>query len=156
MKEVFEKIIEQFISIRRVVKNDEDLEWNRAVYKCTEIVRQAAGCNNGWIPCSEKMPPVETEVFILARRKFKDGSYSYTTTMAMYEDGTVSECDSCWMWEDIDGEYDEENDCYILPEGWWESRKYNTMDAHNFEVDDEVIAWQPLPEVPEQYQPKRE
>ena len=56
MKEVFEKIIEQFISIRRVVKNDEDLEWNRAVYKCTEIVRQAAGCNNGWIPCSVRLP----------------------------------------------------------------------------------------------------
>ena len=56
MQEVFEKIIEQFISIRRVVKNDEDLEWNRAVFKCTEIVRQASGCNNGWIPCSERFP----------------------------------------------------------------------------------------------------
>ena len=99
------------------------------------------------------MPPVETEVFILARRKFKDGSYSYTTTMAMYEDGTVSECDSCWMWEGIDGEYDEENDCYILPEGWWESRKYNPTDVTNFAVDDEVIAWQPLPAP---YQPKGE
>lgn len=108
-------------------------------------MQEAEQYNNGWILCSEKMPPVETEVFILARRKFKDGSYSYTTTMAMYEDGTVSECDSCWMWEGIDGEYDEENDCYILPEGWWESRKYNPTDVTNFAVDDEVIAWQPMP-----------
>lgn len=56
MQEVFEKIIAQFTSIRRVIKNDEDLEWNRAVYKCTEIVRQAAEYNNGWIPCSERLP----------------------------------------------------------------------------------------------------
>lgn len=56
MQEVFENIILQFASIRRVIKNDEDLEWNRAVFKCTEIVRQAAGCNNRWIPCSERFP----------------------------------------------------------------------------------------------------
>lgn len=57
MNEVFENIILQFASIRRVIKNDEDLEWNRAVFKCTEIVRQAAGCNNGWIPCSSGVMP---------------------------------------------------------------------------------------------------
>ena len=154
MKEVFEKIIRR---IEVAVKSSDNSNFTNGLLSAQDIIKQEAEqYNNGWITCSEKMPPVETEVFILARRKFKDGSYSYTTTMAMYEDGTVSECDSCWMWEDIDGDYDEENDCYILPEGWWESRKYNTMDALNFEVDDEVIAWQPLPEVPEQYQPKRE
>ena len=57
MQEIFEKIIEKFTNIRRVVKNDEDLEWNRAEYKCKQIVEQAiAEYNNGWIPCSERFP----------------------------------------------------------------------------------------------------
>lgn len=34
------KIIEKFSNIYRVVENDEDLGWNRAVYKCEEIVNQ--------------------------------------------------------------------------------------------------------------------
>lgn len=57
MQEVFEKIIEKFSNIYRVVENDEDLEWNRAVYKCEEIVKQSVTeYNNGWIPCSERLP----------------------------------------------------------------------------------------------------
>lgn len=40
MKEAFEKIKETFANIRRVVETDEDLEWNRAVYKCKTIVSE--------------------------------------------------------------------------------------------------------------------
>lgn len=102
--------------------------------------------NNGWILCEVKMPPVETEVFILAKRKFKNGDYKYIRTTAMYEDGTVLENDSSWGWEDIEGEWDKENDCYIIPEGWWENRHYNPDEVYNNAVDDEVIAWHPLPD----------
>lgn len=41
MQEVFENIVEKFSNIYRVVENDEDLGWNRAAYKCEEIVKQA-------------------------------------------------------------------------------------------------------------------
>lgn len=65
MQEVFYKIIEKFSNIHRVVKNDDDLEWNRAVYKCTEIVKQEAEqCNNGWIPVSERLPENISTVII--------------------------------------------------------------------------------------------
>ena len=86
---------------------------------------------DGWIPCSVSMPPVETEVFILAKRKPKVGDCRYIRTTAVYEDGTVLENDSCWRWEDIEGEWDEENDCYIIPKGWWECRHYNPDDVYN-------------------------
>lgn len=102
--------------------------------------------NNGWIYCSEKMPLPETEVLIVAKRKFKGGDFRYIITSAMYEDGTIRENDSCWRWEDIEGEWDEEEDCYIIPEGWWENRHYNPDDVYNNTVDDEVIAWQYMPE----------
>lgn len=102
--------------------------------------------NNGWIYCSDKMPLVEIEVLIVAKRKFKGGDFKYIITTAMYEDGTVLENDSCWNWYDIEGEWDEENECYIIPEGWWENKHYNPDECYNNEVDDEVIAWQYLPE----------
>lgn len=104
--------------------------------------------NNGWIPCSERLPKVETTVLIHAKRKYKDGSFKDIITTAMYEDGTVLENDSCWRWEDIEGKWDEENDCYIIPAGWWEDKKYNADGELNHAVDDEVIEWQPLPSAP--------
>lgn len=112
-----------------------------------KIVQEVAEeYNNGWIPCDVKMPPVETEVFVVAKRNYRGGEVKYITTTAMYEDGTVLENDSCWRWEDIEGEWDEEEDCLIIPEGWWEFRHFNPDDVYNNLVDDEIIAWQPLPE----------
>ncbi len=138
MQEVFEKIIDQ-LKAESIIVDDE--AGNRAV----EIIEQAAAeYNNGWIPVEEKLPKAETEVLIVAKRKFKSGECRYVITTAMYEDGTVLEYDSCWAWEEIEGEYDEENDCYIIPEGWWENRHYNPDGVYNNPVDDEVIAWQPL------------
>lgn len=40
MKEAFTKIKEAIANIHRVVKTDEDLEWNRAIYKCSTIVSE--------------------------------------------------------------------------------------------------------------------
>lgn len=56
------------------------------------------------------------------------------------------ENDSIWGWEDIDGEYDENEDCYIIPQGWWEYRHFNPDDVYNNLVDAEVLGWMPLPE----------
>ena len=69
----------------------------------------------------------------------------YITTTAIYENGTILEKDSCWYWEDIEGEWSEEDDCYIIPGGWWEFKHYNGDGELNHAVDDEVIAWMPLP-----------
>ena len=148
MQEVFSKIIGK-------IKTDSSVKlygsrnsgnYMIPVDKAIEIVKQAAAeYNNGWISCSVAMPPVETEVFIVAKRKYRGGEVRYITTTAMYEDGTVLENDSCWRWEDIEGEWDEENDCYIIPEGWWENRHYNPDEVYNNVIDDEVIAWQKLP-----------
>ena len=57
MNKAFEKILERLSNIHRVVKTDEDAEWNRAIYKSTEIVKEVAEeYNGGWIPCSERLP----------------------------------------------------------------------------------------------------
>lgn len=57
MNKAFEKILERLSNIYRVVKTYEDVEWNRAIYKSAEIVHEVAEeYNNGWIPCSERLP----------------------------------------------------------------------------------------------------
>lgn len=66
----------------------------------------------------------------------------------MYEDGTVTTEESIWYWYDIDFQYDEDNDVYLIPKGWWEYRYFNPDDIYNNEVDCEITHWMPLPEPP--------
>lgn len=108
---------------------------------CKNIIRKHM--NDGWIP-AWKPPESEKEVLILTDRG--------TITTAIYEDGTVPEERSIWAWTDIDFIYDEDNDINYIPKGWWEYRHFNPDDIYNNVVDENVIAWQPLPEP---YRPER-
>ena len=87
-------------------------------------------------------PKVETEVLVLV-----DCGKGYCITTAFYEDGTVSQYESLWQWEDVDdyGVYDEEEDLYRLPKGWWEYRHFTPEDALECPIDKPVVGWMPLP-----------
>ena len=95
---------------------------------------------SNWISVKDRPPAPEEEVFIQTENGIM--------TTAMYEDGTISTDDSIWNWYDLDFDYDEKNDKYLVPEGWWECRHYNPDDVYNFAVDDVVTHWMPLPEPP--------
>lgn len=107
-----------------------------------------------WVPCSERLPECEQEVLICTKKKVyvnkKTGMEWHeesVITPALYEDGTMLEVNSKWIWEDIDyAEWDEEEDCGIIPEGWWENRHFNPDEVYNNPVDRKVIAWMPLPD----------
>lgn len=133
-------------SLEIAIESMEELEQYRALGTVEELKELKQQPKTDWIPCEERLPDAEEEVYILAKRKYRDGDFKYITTTAMYEDGTIRENDSCWYWEDIEGEWDEEEDCYIIPKGWWECKHYNPDNCYNNAVDDEVIAWQPLPQ----------
>lgn len=87
-------------------------------------------------------PKVETEVLVLV-----DCGQGYCITTAFYEDGTVSQYESLWQWEDVDdyGIYDEEEDLYRLKKGWWEYRHFTPEDALECPIDKPVVGWMPLP-----------
>ena len=92
----------------------------------------------GWIPCSERLPKAEEKVWIQTKR----GKVCF----AMYEDGTISEDDSAWNWYDLPfDKWDEENDCGIIPEGWWEWTEFHPDNEFDCPVDEVVVAWMPLP-----------
>ena len=103
----------------------------------------------GWIPCSEGKPKCEQEVLVCTEKKLL-GENAYIDsiiTPAIYEDGTMPEDESMWSWNDMDfDEWDDENDCGIIPEGWWENRHFNRDDDYNNPIDRKVVAWMPLPE----------
>lgn len=88
-------------------------------------------------------PKVETEVLVLV-----DCGKGYCITTAFYEDGTVSQYESLWQWEDVDdyGIYDEEDDLYRIPKGWWEYRHFTPEDALECPIAKPVVGWMPLPE----------
>lgn len=81
--------------------------------------------------------------FFIATKRFN--GYKVLTT-AMYEDGTMPVDESSWHWDDIDFDYDEQNDCYLIPCGWWEYRHYG--ECLNYAVDDKVTHWMPIPKPP--------
>ena len=87
-------------------------------------------------------PKVETEVLVLV-----DCGKGYCITTAFYEDGTVSQYESLWQWEDVDdyGIYDEEEGLYRLAKGWWEYRHFTPEDAQGCPIDKPVVGWMPLP-----------
>ena len=65
-----------------------------------------------WISVKDRLPEPETKVLVLAGRRGRK-----IITTGMYEDGTIDTENSCWNWYDFLGDYDEENDCYIIPQG---------------------------------------
>jgi hypothetical protein len=77
-----------------------------------------------------------------------DCGKGYCITTAFYEDGTVSQYESLWQWEDVDdyGIYDEEEGLYRLQKGWWEYRHFTPDDALECPIDKPVVGWMPLPE----------
>ena len=102
-----------------------------------------------WIPVSERLPKCEQEVLICTEKKVvgRDAYIDSIVTPAIYEDGTMLEVASKWSWYDIDfDEWDDEEDCGIIPMGWFENRHFNPDDVYNNPVDRKVVAWMPLPE----------
>lgn len=109
-----------------------------------------------WTPISEHLPDCEQEVLVCTEKKLvgKDAYIDSIITPAIYEDGTMLENNSKWRWEDIDyAGWDEEEDCGIIPQGWWENRHFNPDDVYNNPIDEKVVAWMPLPET---YKPPKE
>lgn len=98
-----------------------------------------------WISVKDRLPEVETEVFVACDRN----GYRFVCP-TIYEDGTVLTQDSIWNWYELEnyGTYSEENDDYFVPEGWWENRQFTPDDIYNSPVDYAVTHWMPLPKPP--------
>lgn len=126
----------------------EELENLRAKIELLEFISGAvlkADGADGWISVKDRLPEPEQEVLAVCRKR-----YGSLVVPAIYENGEVNTDDSNWHWYDCDFTYDEENDVYIIPEGWWENRHFNPEDTFNCPIDVTVTHWMPLPERPKE------
>ena len=57
---MLKKILEELMNRYRKVRTDEDLEWNRAVDMCSDIIRKHM--NDGWISVEERLPTEEERI----------------------------------------------------------------------------------------------
>lgn len=78
----------------RVVKTDEDLEWNRAIDLCTNIINaHIKHMNDGWVPVEERLP--EDDKYILL--SFSNFSLPIVGRYERDEDGSgafyLGDCD---------------------------------------------------------------
>lgn len=123
MKEAFEKIIDELKQESIIVDDD-------AGHRAVEIIHQIAEeYNNGWIPCSERLPDIELE-----KERNERGSNAVFPVLA-----TINKVN-------ISGEkYTTVNRAFY---GCYNNDK-NFYNSCCDKLD--VIAWQPLPEL---YQPK--
>lgn len=115
---------------------------------CADMVSEAPTIDlekmiPAWRSPDKDPPKVEEEVLILYCNSI--GGYGITT--AHYENGNVLSQNSAFYWENLWdwGLYDEEQDDYRIPEGWWEYRHFNPDEVFNNRVDYPVVGWMPLP-----------
>ncbi len=97
-----------------------------------------------WVPVGERLPEAKQSVLVIVKhrqRHIEKACYIPPKTV-LAEDFLSDEFDC----EDAE-EYDEENDCYWVKEGWWE----DSWEAdNNWKMSGEVTHWMPLPVQPEE------
>lgn len=91
------------------------------------------------------LPEIEHEVVVAYTTPYTNGSAK--TARAVYEDGSITQPESAFDWEEYvgnDGEcdYSEEKDEYMIPTGWFESHWYGE-DCHEMH-EAEIIAWREI------------
>ena len=96
-----------------------------------------------WINIKDRLPEPEQEVFVCVKSKISNYSY-VCCAMHVPENWYRQSSDFCWDFECCD-EYDEEQDDYIVKQGWYESI-HNWDDYSVVGIEDIVTHWMPLPD----------
>lgn len=100
-----------------------------------------------WVSVKDRLPEPEQEVFVCVRSKISNYSY-VCCAMHVPENWYRQSSDFCWDFECCD-EYDEEQDDYIVKQGWYESI-HNWDDYSVVGIEDIVTHWMLIPEPPKE------
>lgn len=109
-----------------------------------------------WISVEDSLPDNEIPVLIAIERHYEkweektkryEEHIAHAVVKAFHTDGkhNTENSDFCWSGDDMSWDYVEEEDAYIIPEGWWEYPYYADEFAA---VSDFVTHWMPLPKAP--------
>ena len=99
-----------------------------------------------WIPVTERLPESQYPVLVVAVSKGMGLPYIFKAAHINHHE--ITEDEYGWTDGEYDSEYDEENDCFWIPECWYEC---NAVEGNTNWVMDEdytITHWMPLPEPP--------
>jgi hypothetical protein len=99
-----------------------------------------------WIPVTERLPESQNPVLVVAVSKGMGLPYIFKAAHINHHE--ITEDEYGWTDGEYDSEYDEENDCFWIPECWYEC---NAVEGNTNWVMDEdytITHWMPLPEPP--------
>ena len=103
-----------------------------------------------WIPVDERLPESEKPVLAVVQTNSSPVFKRITVLEHINAHEVNTEDNFDWHEYEGDTEYDAENDCYWIPECWYE---VNVVDDNpNWMLDDwwRVTHWMPLPEAPKE------
>ena len=99
-----------------------------------------------WIPVTERLPESQNPVLVVAVSKGMGLPYIFKAAHINHHE--ITEDEYGWTDGEYDSEYDEENDCFWIPECWYEC---NAVEGNTNWVMDEdytITHWMPLPQPP--------
>jgi len=98
---------------------------------------------SSWFSIEDKLP--ETKQRVIVSFTTSSGKHTYVTCADYIAPRTVPE--EGYMDDDYIGygDYDEENDCYWTPEGFYE---WSYESEINWKLSEKVTHWMPIPECP--------
>ncbi len=96
---------------------------------------------SSWISVEERLPGLGPNCFVLATYRTNYGKPR--VVRAYFAPKHTIECNGD---ETEFADYSEEDDCYYVPEGWYEC---NAHEETNWLIDEVVTHWMPLPAPPE-------
>jgi hypothetical protein len=99
-----------------------------------------------WISVEERLP--ESEKIVLVSALSKTFRYRHTLMVAHIGHHEFTTEDTGWREYEGDTEYDEENDCFWIPECWYEVNSVEDNGNWIIDSDYDVTHWMPLPEAP--------
>lgn len=99
-----------------------------------------------WIPVTERLPKSEKVVLVSVVSK----QFGYRQTLRAAHIGHHEATTEDWREYEGDTEYDEENDCFWIPECWWESNAIEDNGNWIIDGDYDVTHWMPIPELPKE------
>lgn len=101
-----------------------------------------------WIPVNEKLPESQKPVLVVA----EDKTFGYKRTLKAAHIAEHECSTEDYEWQEYEGEtvYDETNDCFWIPECWYETNAVENNGNWILDYDYRITHWQPLPKPPKE------
>lgn len=119
MNKAFEKILDMLEDTKDIEHDDSVAEvvstriWNKAIHRAKQIVQEVSEeYNNGWIPCSERLPECGIKVLVqygCGRINIEECKKNTDGIIGFYDGNYWSNADNYISWQPLPEAYNQED-----------------------------------------------